>query len=490
MSTPRIFFSDQFGIPRAALDKYGAFDINLLADVRLFVDPFLLFNSKKAEYQALHEDVLRYLRFLKTIAGDDLPSGTVKDLFRFQEVKQNWFGYCELGNEGRGLGLDFAKAMREALGRALSNFGEETGTKSSHLEKVALIRPRVGKDNISDFTTNLIKHYLVDYTERFAKEHIDPAFCATVGVRRVRFNYDTQTWVDEPRYLPVFQGDYVLLTPVDMLIHDDVWINHGDMVKRYPQIVEGVDDDVQRARVDQYFRRQLAGTKDPTPKQIGNARERTLAMFPSLLDIYIRLRENDGDGAAAVSDEEIEYLRAVFVSSLSKVLEEFWSLPDMAARPKAPSLEEVRYRVNVFKRWVEDQEGYRTLNDVRGKAAAEKDLQRVVFLALQASRFDVNAEVNNGRGPVDFKVSRGSADSALLEIKLASNSHLRRNLQNQVDVYRKANNTRHSVTMIIYYTREEKARVDNIVAELGLTDEPDVVLINARNDDKPSGSKA
>jgi hypothetical protein len=31
----------------------------------------------------------------------------------------------------------------------------------------------------------------------------------------------------------------------------------------------------------------------------------------------------------------------------------------------------------------------------------------------------VNREVNNGRGPVDFKVSEGAADTSLVHFKLA-----------------------------------------------------------------------
>jgi len=489
VSTPRIFFSDQFEVSRQTLDAHGAFDINLLADVQLFVDPFLLFNSSKPEYQALHANIIRYLRFLRSIAGDDLSDAIVKDLFRFQEVRQNWFGYCELGNDGRGLGREFAIAMREALGRALSNFGEETETRGSHLEKVSLIRPGVGLDNISDFTTNLIKDYLVDYTERFAREHIDPSRCANIGVRRVRFSYDTRTWVDEVRYLPVFNGDYVLLTPVDMLVHDQVWINHADMVRQYPQIVAAVDDDVQRARVDAYFQQQLAGDDSPTSKELRRARERTLAYFPTLLDTYIKMREDDGDGAVAVSDAEIEKITEIFNTIFKSILDSFWSMPALMSRPKANSLEEVRHRALVFKNWVEDQDGYKSLNYAKSHAS-EKDVQRLVALTMQASVFDVNAEVNNGRGPVDFKVSRGSADTTLLEIKLASNSALRRNLEKQVPVYKKANKTKNAVTMVIFYSAEERAKLDRACTSLGIEEGPNLVFVNARSDDKPSGSKA
>lgn len=67
----RIYFSDVFGVPVSALEAHGAFNVSLIRDLPLFIDPFLLFNSRKSEYKSLHSEIIRYLRFLrdKTIAG-------------------------------------------------------------------------------------------------------------------------------------------------------------------------------------------------------------------------------------------------------------------------------------------------------------------------------------------------------------------------------------------------------------------------------------
>lgn len=40
---------------------YGAFDVALVNDLPLFVDPFLLFDSKDDKYKALHHSITRYL---------------------------------------------------------------------------------------------------------------------------------------------------------------------------------------------------------------------------------------------------------------------------------------------------------------------------------------------------------------------------------------------------------------------------------------------
>ena len=103
---------------------------------------------------------------------------------------------------------------------------------------------------------------------------------------------------------------------------------------------------------------------------------------------------------------------------------------------------------------------------------------------------DVNREVNDGRGPVDFKVSKGAADKTLLEFKLASNSKLRQNLKHQVDVYEAANDTAKSIKAIMHFSESQLSRVLDILNELKLSGRRDVVLIDASRDNKPSASNA
>ena len=164
-----IYFSDVFDISPNDLENYGAFNVSLINDLPLFIDPFLLFNSSKPEYQELHNQIIKYLRFLKTCSENgQIHEGLLRSWFTFAEVKQNWFGYSLVGNDGAGLGIDFARALNKNLHTIFTDFGEEQITKGSHLEKLCLIKDGVGRDNISDFTTNLTKEYLLNYTQEFA----------------------------------------------------------------------------------------------------------------------------------------------------------------------------------------------------------------------------------------------------------------------------------------------------------------------------------
>lgn len=487
MTDTRIFFSDVFGVARSTLDSYGAFDINLVSDMPLFVDPFLLFNSQKLAYQQLHEEIIEYLRYLKALSErGTLGPSTIRDLYRFQEVHQNWFGYTFMGNRGHGLGKEFATELHESLANILSNFGLEGTTKGSHLEKLTLIKPGVGKDSISDFATNLIKHFLLDYTEAFARANIEPALCATFGVARARFNFQTQTWATEQRYLPRFQSDFVLLTPVDILTHDDTWINYADMVHRYPEIVAAVDDGIARDRVSRYFESQLSPTADAKERRA--AAGDTLRNFPWLLDEYIRGRELNGDTAVSLSTEQRKDLSDVFVVNLSQLIDELLTRTDIAAIA-GNSYGKALERVRLFKHYIEHQDGYRLINREK-KYSSEKDVQLFFGLALEATRFDVNREPNNGRGPVDFKLSDGANDKSLIEIKLAKSTSFERNLDRQVDIYKTANRTDKAVVMIIVYTEKELAKASRVLKRLELENEESVIVVDARADNKPTGSKA
>ncbi len=221
-----VHFSDYFDVSPQILAKAGAFNVSLIIDLPLFIDPFLLFNSRKPTYRKLHDDMIGYLRFLrdKSLAGT-IDDGLLRAWFIFSEVRQTWLGFSLVGNKGSGLGMNFARALNKNLHTVFSIFGQEQITKGSHLEKLCLINEGVGRDNISDFTTNLIKEFLLIYTQDFARKHLRKEFRRVITVEKVRFNYATETWERDTFELPYFAGDYVILTPADILTKDDVWIN-------------------------------------------------------------------------------------------------------------------------------------------------------------------------------------------------------------------------------------------------------------------------
>lgn len=483
-----VYFTDYFGVSEDVLAEHGAFNISLINDLPVFIDPFLLFNSEKDVYRQLHNQIIDYIRFLRKMSERGaISKGLLRHWFLFPEVRQNWLGYSKVGNGGSGLGAKFAEAMNANLATIFQNFGDEDVTRGSHLEKICLVRDGVGKDNISDFTTNLIKGFLAEYTQEFAEKYLDDFSAREVSITHAAFNYQTRRWINKRYRLPYIDGDFVLLTPKDLLTKDEAWINKHDIVGDFDDIITAIPNIELRAQVDDYFLRQIP--EDPKREEINKAVTQTLRHYPELVDYYIRFKEDRGDQAVAMSDEKIKEIETVFITQVSKLVRRLSEASGFYSEP-GNTFEEASARVVYLKSVIEDNDGYRLFYIKGEPVKRESDLQLMFRLTWFASQDDVNAEVNNGRGPVDYKISRGSRDSTLVEFKLASNSKLKQNLEKQVGVYEAANRTDGSIKVIMYFSDSELAKVLRIFRELGVQENESLVLVDARATNKPSASNA
>lgn len=486
------FFNEYFGIDAEPLEKYGALNISIVNDIPLFIDPFLLFNSEKEEYRALHHEMIDYLVFLR----DRSTKGPISDAllsswYCFGEVKQNWLGFSVSGNGGTGLGMDFARALHSNLNSLFPDFGEEKITEGSHLEKVCLISNGVGRDNISDFTTNLIKHYLCRYTEQFAVQYLTPSDIRKVAVNKARFSYETETWERVTYALPWANNDFVILTPKDMLTRDENWINKGDLISDFQRIPTAIPDAQLRAQVENYFYKVLVKPprRQPSAKERSEAARRTLSAFPQIFDYYIKLKEQHGDEASDISAEKVlatEYRFIQQIADFQRTLLEHTAFYGTGGG----TYEEAHARVAYLKDVIENKGGHRLFYHDGEPIHREKDLQILYRLVWFGSPSDVGTEVNDGRGPVDFKISRGAHDKTLVEMKLAKNTQIERNLEKQVPIYQAASDAKNGIKVIIYFSVSELRKVNAILKRLKLEGNKDIVLIDGRSDNKPSGSKA
>lgn len=482
-----VFFSDVFQVAPSVLDNYGAFNIALINDLPLFIDPFLLFDSDNAKYRALHDDIISYLCFLRdrAVAGELTP-GAISQWLLFKEVKQNWLGFSKTGNRGTGLGKDFANSLARNLTSVFKEFGKETITSGSHIEKLGLLHGSVGRDHLSDFTTNLIKGFLLEYTQRFALEHLRPEQRRRFNVDRVSFDYGNRRWKGQYFELPYFNGDYVLLSPNEILTRDDSWINQGDLLNQFTQVRQSVPDEALRAQINEHFLAQI--TKRTTDKEAKSAAMKTVEKFHELLDYYILWKEAHAPEAHLQSDAKVRETAEQFVENIRELVTQH--LADSEFYSYGTSHSESLKRVTYLKGVIEDKGGHR-LFYVRGKPVQrETDLHIMFRLTWFNTDLDVNAEVNNGRGPVDFKISKGKRDASLVEFKLAKNTALEKNLQHQVAIYEKASDTSNSIKVILYFSEAERIKVTNILRKLKLDKCDDIVLIDASLETKVSASKA
>ncbi len=62
--------------------------------------------------------------------------------------------------------------------------------------------------------------------------------------------------------------------------------------------------------------------RGPSRRDVAAAIERTIRQFPELLDYYIKLKEDTGDEAKAVSRDKVDEVKAIFVKQLQRAVED------------------------------------------------------------------------------------------------------------------------------------------------------------------------
>ncbi len=306
-------------------------------------------------------------------------------------------------------------------------------------------------------------------------------------VEKVSFNYGTESWERGVFELPARDDDFVLLTPKDILTKDETWISRSGLFHEFHDIAAALPNETLRDLVNNHFRRHLPSK--PKAEDFQRAKEATVQEFPELIEYYIKRQEDEGDKAESVSTLKVKQTEQLFIREVQGLVTALRGQTGFYSTAGS-TYTEARQRIDFLKDVIENKDGYRLFWPGGEPVRTESDLQILYRLTWFATPSDVNREVNNGRGPVDFKVSRGAADRSLVEFKLASNSKLKQNLAHQVEIYQKASDAKRALKVITYFTTEELLRVQRVLKELDALGCEDIVLIDARRDNKPSASNA
>src|SRR5262249_49915419 len=155
---------------------------------------------------------------------------------------------------------------------------------------------------------------------------------------------------------------------------------------------------------------------------------------PWFIEHFIRYKEDREDEARDISSQKVEESQSLFVRQASVLVEDL-ERKTRFYRLGGNTVEEARERLKYLKDVVENKGGHRIFYVNGEPLRREKDLQILFRLCWFGTPSDVSREVDDGRGPADFKISRGSGDKTIVEFKLASNTQLKKNLEKQAEIY-------------------------------------------------------
>lgn len=191
-------------------------DVSLHTDNRLFLDPFALSQRLDRWSNECHQTLVAFFQ----LVIDDIRAGRgerARRLFlNLREPNETRLGFSARRPQGAGIGNLQADQLYEAL-RDSAAVG--TGFLSS-LEECELLIDGIGRDKISDLTTNIIRGHLIEYTA---------SQCDLHGVARQQvplppsFDRNRMAWVAHYAELPVWRNRRILLVPKAIVRYDPAY---------------------------------------------------------------------------------------------------------------------------------------------------------------------------------------------------------------------------------------------------------------------------
>lgn len=143
--------------------------------------------------------------------------------------------------------------------------------------------------------------------------------------------------------------------------------------------------------------------------------------------------------------QDVNYL----VELLLKAFKKAESFEKKAVPPN--TLEATRAVIGIFKDWVENNQGWAQIQDAPNQKR-EKAVQRLMHLGakyyVEVNNLDISCEPDEGCGPSDIKLSRGT-DKTIAEIKLSTNGQYLHGYETQIKRYGIAERTHNLIYVFV-----------------------------------------
>lgn len=472
--TPQ-FLSQHFNISPESLDKVGVLDAAIGIDTKLFLDPFLLDKIEIPEFINSRDKVLQHFEKVITLL---VASESEGDIAWRQAVKMMTFPETPGASIGYGMNSEYGSAVGEELARRITKTAKEIinmGVKNPEIfELLGLFEEDFGADRLSDVIISIIKDDIYQFTNRVCNE--------------LKIPTDFELQVDEKLFkLPLSPNKKrpILFLPKELLRNLPVALdregiaavaalNRNLRTKLNTLIGRSWKDKMKKKELrqvilsDEKFMQQLVQVyKDSDAKP------------------YDFVKDPLGIKSWAISGKEI-----ATTSPLPLSLNE------------NPSMDEVQELVekiiNKFKSLIEAKGLNKELFYKKGsqyKVRPEQAAQLLFFMIsdcyCEANNIDVSREPNAGRGPVDFKFSKGYTRKVLVEIKLSSHRRLIHGFTKQLPTYQQSEDALRGIYLILRVTQEinqikELKKIAEAESKNGKKI-PKIIVIDARI--RPSASK-
>jgi hypothetical protein len=433
-----VFTSEYLRVEDEFVDK-GVFDSIIDTDSNFFINLIRLKETQVPEFRHSYASINNLFSSIATLLqasdkkGDKFYKAAFR-LFDFSEVNGINLGYSESK-----YGSGFGKKLRNQVMNDAFDIIKKGSFQPEIFQLVGLFEENIGPDRLSDMVATIIFPDIVQFTKRINQElnivpESYPEFQFSNGlVRNPYKNCD------------------ILLLPIDILQELPIakcWedidrvIGENESIRREVNVEVGLEwQKWASGQKKNYLKEQVF--KDP--KRCFRVIEAYRDMTAPPVDL----------------SSDLGYFVEMLFKQMKKTDVSFF-VEQIETKTTIQAAEEV---LMIFKNWVENNKGWDTILEAES-AKREKIVQRLVHLSakhyIQLNNLDISFESDAGRGPADFKVSRGS-DITVGEIKLSSNGQYLHGYTVQLEQYAIAEGTKHKI--FIFVDIGNPGRLKKIIAE-------------------------
>lgn len=429
------FYSDIFKVSKKSLNKYDVFDGFVDKDSKYYIVPSKLQNIKIDEFKNSYETYKQFFKNIITIldksSGNDKLYRDVQRRYQLREIGNIGLGYSQDGKNGSAIGPKLARTLTQSSFELV-----EAGIKDPEIfQLVGLLEEGIGADRISDITIGILIEDFLNYTQNVASK---------LNIQTREFSYKAKSYK-----LPYYQTNFILFCPKSLLTDLPVAFDRDD-IGRVCSHNEDLRSNVNQIIADGFtkggitiFKRNLKKLLLSNPKLASEL----ISTYKNKSTIYDFENDPNGDFIwKEIADITFEH-NPLYIKSSEK------------------PIDIVNAICSKFQDLVENNGLWKFFHNTDGSHKNENFSQMLFFSIAQsyceANNLDLSPEVDSGRGPIDFKISKGHNDKINVEIKLSSNNLLH-GYTKQLPIYDKAEKTNKSIFLIMQLYDNHDKKIENV----------------------------
>lgn len=410
-----VLFSKKFNIPKEKMTELGVFDAFLDEDSPFFINIKLLQQCTIPEFTDSYTKVNDFFHqigiLLKRASPYDKLYREAYKRFNFPEVNGINLGFSD-GKHGAGFGQTLRKQIIKDAYEIIKNGCEQPEL----FQLLSLFEDNVGPDRLSDMIARIISPDIITYSKRVLSE---------LGITPKNFpSYHFKNGLVVNPY-----KRYLLLLLPESILHELPIARCWDDIDRVCSENEAIRAELNEMISEDWRKLSVSRKKEYLRDNVfknPNKATRVLEAYKTFETSSYSVYQNP------------QYLAGYLTNTYN--MENSTSDTSYLA-----ALDIIEH----FKKWVEYHRGNTLISDYKlPEKAVQILIHAVAHMFCEKFNWDFSPETDSGRGPVDFKVSRGT-DKTVIEVKLTSNRDCVHGLEIQIEEYAKAENTQSKVFVLV-----------------------------------------